>query len=266
MRSLAVSRYRFLTTNRRSGWIVLVAVAVLLFAAFLVIASGSAMYAVEFKSYFETVIWPRDAATVISVGGRMLEFCYAFQLLILAAACHAFGARNRRADAAGAADLMETAPITPSARFWGDAMGVFGSTMAVHFATLPLLAFVFAMSPFPSSWMLWAELMIVLVVALESTAASWKLHTSRDKSPTARTAGATAVLIILVITTLRLLTTWSDFRDALAAFIVWPSPRAWFAIKATMLSPMLLAFVLLMIFAGFTSFYYFRAVRAVEHG
>lgn len=266
MRSLAVGRYRFLTTNRRAVWIVLVSVGGTLLFAMMISLSGAVMYSAPPLAYLETVIRRGDAAVAISIGGRVVGFCYVFQIGMLATVCHAFGSRNRRSDALGAADLMDTAPITPAARFWGDAMGVFASTMAVHVATLPLLAFVFALSPFPSSWMVGAELVIVLFVAFESFGASWKLHTSRDKSPTARTAGANAVLVILVFIAFRMLTSWSEFRDALAVFLVWPSPRSWFAIKATFLSPALLAFVLLMIFAGFTFFYYTRAVRAMERG
>jgi hypothetical protein len=266
MRSLAVGRYRFLTTNRAAVWVLGMSIGAALFGAFAVIASASAMYSMDFISVFDTELRRGDPALIISLGGRMLELCYAFHILILAAACHAFGSRDRRSDASGEGDLMDTAPITPAARFWGDAMGVFASTMAVHFATLPLLAFVFALSPFPAMWMLWVELAIVAIVALDSAGASWKLHTSRNRSATARTAASAATLIITIIATVWALTSWGPFKDALAVFIVWPSPRAWSAIVATILSPMLLAFALLMIFAGFTLFYYFRAVRAVEQG
>lgn len=265
MRSLAVGRYRFLTTNRASRWILAVSVGGVLFVAVLISAVGDALYSAGY-SLLETRVRQTDPAMIISLSGRMLAMIYIVHVAILGVACHAFGSRDRRSDSLGEADLLDTAPVTPAALFWGDAIGIFASTMAVHLATLPLLAFAFLLGPFPSISFVWPEVVVVALVALQSLEASWKLHTSRMRSGTARAAGSAAALFVLIFITFRTLTTWNEFRDALGAFLVWPSPRAWSAITATVTSPLLLVMTLVVIYAGFTLFYYLRAVRAVEQG
>ncbi|HET7710478.1 MAG TPA: hypothetical protein VFL80_00975 [Thermoanaerobaculia bacterium] len=267
MRCLAVSQYRMLTTVRSAGWIFGISIGTVVLGVFGIGTAGAELYSLD---SFGIVMTERhfrqdyDPAVILAIAARAVEVCYLLHLIVLAVACHVFSSRGGRHEKVEGSDLMDAAPITPSERYWGDAIGVFSSTMAIHLATLPLLAVVFALSPFQSSTFLWLELMVVALVVLESTAASWKFHASRTAPATARSASSAAIFVILVALVTISMTRWRDFRDAWAAFVVWPSPRAWSAIVDTVNSPALLVAAILALYGAFITFYYYRAVRAVE--
>jgi hypothetical protein len=255
MRCLAVARYRLLTSVRLAGWI---------FASAIVVALLAAMVA-AFSPDLVVTTMDRDIPTLFAVAARALEASYIFHTIILLGACHSFGSRRSRVSSTATADLMDAAPVSPAARYWGDALGIFGSTMTIHAATLPAMALVFALGPLPLPVFLWLEAAVIALVVLESAASSWKLQSSRQNPNTARAAAGVALFSILVLTTVISLTRWREFRDAWAYLMVWPSGRAWSSVVETIDSPALLGVLVAVIYASFLGFYHHRGIRALEH-
>lgn len=263
MRSLAVIRYRYLTNVRAAGWVLGLSIALVVGPVFL---GGTT---VTFLGPFavlmpESDFLARDPAIILGIGARVVEGAYALHLIVLIGATHAFGTRKQLANRAATADLMDAAPVSPPARFWGDAAGIFAAAMTVHVATLPLLAFLVAVSPLSTTAFVWIELLVVFLLVSESVGAAWKLHASRISPNTARAASSSVVMVILVLLVTIALTRWRDFRDAWSSFVFWPSGRAWAGIVETIDSPSLLVATIVLLYAGFIAFYYFRGIRALE--
>ncbi|HXG58531.1 MAG TPA: hypothetical protein VNL91_05885 [Thermoanaerobaculia bacterium] len=261
MRGLAVVRHRLLTNIRAAGWVFGMSIALVALAMGVTGIEPIGPFAILMP---ESDFLGHNPGLILALAARVVAPAYILHMIVLVGACHAFGSRKSRQSSTAMADLMDAAPITPSIRFWGDALGVFVAAMTVHLTTLPLLAFVFAVSPLPLSTFAWLEFAVLVFVALESAAASWKLHASRIHPGTARAASSGAVFLILVAVATFSLTRWREFRDAWAQLMIWPSPRAWAAIVETIDSPSLLLSATVALYAAFIAFYYVRGIRALE--
>src|SRR5439155_12746511 len=159
MRYLAVARFRMLTTIREATWVFVFAMVPGLFAAI-----------------FEATPEPLFRAAADELLGefaRIALVAWIFHAVVIVAASETFGSmRLFRVDATALPpDLMDSAPITPTQRFWGETLGVFAATATIHIACLPLLAVIAVLSPLPTVVFVWIEAGIVAWMILGSAGA-----------------------------------------------------------------------------------------------
>ena len=251
MRSLAMARYRLLTTIREARWVFLVV---------LVAAVGPlTIFSGVFQS--ETFFWD-DPSMRQHFGAQGVVVVFGLHALILVNACEVFGTRRRRGSP-DAMDLTETVPVTPGERFGGDALGVFAAVMSMHVCALPLLALAIALSPLPTKVFFWLELVIVAVVVLGSFAASWKLHAPGTGSRT-RTIRSVALFLLLLLGIVYVTTRWQAFRDQLWFLITDASPYWWKPLAATVVNPPMLFTSLVLLYFGFIGYYTAQSIRSIE--
>ena len=143
-------------------------------------------------------------------------------------------------------------------------MGIFASVMIIHLCTLPLLAMVIVLSPLGLTSFLCFELMIVASVVLASAAASWKLRSETSRWTHTRMIRNGAVFLIGLLVIVISNTRWEEFRDAFPWYLREPSARTWSAVTSTIDNPPLLVSWLVLLYAGFMTFYYLQGVRAHE--
>ena len=252
MRSVAIARYRLLTNIRSAGWT---------FGTSIVLAAMPVLIA---GVWIPDHVFRWDPVGILELTARIAIFSYFLHTLVLTAACNVFGMKGRRQSASGTADLLEATPLTPRARFWGDAAGIFASAMAVHLVALPLLALAVALSPFSSVVFVWLELAVIALVLLESSAGSWKLHAPAIRLPTVRSAGSAGAFAILLAIVTIATTRWRDLRDSLGAFVQWPTSETWAAVVDAVDNPALYAGAVFVVYAGFIMYFYVRTVRTFE--
>jgi hypothetical protein len=254
MRHLAIARYRLLTTIRGANWVFAISLGAAL--VFLLASPSLRVDESEFRRY------PQGNAEVTAT---LALFCYVLHAIILFLNCLAFGSAGRsRSEAKESSDLIDTAPLTPGIRFWGDALGAFTAALIVHLCTLPLLALAVALSPITNGAFVRIELAIVAFLLLGGAAASWQLHAPPSKWSQTRAPRSAATFLILLIITLIVNTRWEAFRDALGVLMAETSPGHWADLVAAIDSPPLLLIQLVLLFGGFIAFYYFHAVRSLE--
>jgi len=160
-------------------------------------------------------------------------------------------------------DLMDTAPVAPPSRFWGEALGALGAAAIVHLCCLPLLAAVAALSPMPTAAFVSIEIGTLAFLALASAGAAWQRRAPRTKwSGTRGTRNAVLVGILLLLSVRVSTTQWDAFRDALAQF-VFPrtSMQMWADVARAVDRPMLLAALVAMLYAGTIAYYYVSSTR-----
>lgn len=253
MRYLAIARLRFLTSLRSAVWLFVVSI---LAAFFLLERTG-----VLFRSDRATLA---DFDAVTPMNGALLVGSYVLHILILVGACHAFGVVKRSAQNAGVADLLETAPIVPRHRFIGDAFGIFAAVMALHLCTLPLLALTVAVSPFSTSFFVYAELLIVALVAFDSAASSWKLRAESSRWNYTRGIRSQATFMVCFLIVLWLNTRGADFMEGFVTFMQQPSSRAFSRITWAVNDPVLFISSFVTLYASFMTFFYFHSVRSLQ--
>jgi hypothetical protein len=248
MRYLAVARFRLLTTIRESTGV-------------FVFAAVPALIAMVFEATPEP-LFRAAADELLGVFARVALVAWLFHAFIIITASEAFGSRRLfRVDATALPpDLMDSAPISPIERFWGETLGIFAATATIHAACLPLLAVVAVLSPLPTVVFAWIEAGIVALMILGSAGAAWKRLAPRTRWATTRTARSGILFLILFFLTLFATTHWTTFRDSLAAFIFTPSMRSWAAVANAVESPLLLAILWLLLYGGYV-LYYLNASR-----
>lgn len=160
-------------------------------------------------------------------------------------------------------DLMDTAPVRPGARFWGEALGTFGAALVIHVCCLPLLASVAGFSPLPRVVFFWIEGGFLALLVLASTGAAWQRRSPRTKYSASRSTRNSALFLILIALSLFSTTRWEAFRDALVAFLTRGrvSMPAWREVADTVDNPLLLAVMLAVIYFGNIAYYYRSATR-----
>lgn len=252
MRSLAIARYRVLTTIRSARWIF----AVSLGAALLLIVMGSGVV-IPMSLHW----WGVDG--VMSTAAKTVIYAYFLHMVILLTACELFATRGRRAGAAHASDLTDTIPVAPIERFAGDALGILVCAAAVHASTMPLLAAAIALSPLPSVAFFWLELVTIVMAILASTAASWKYH-STSKWAATQTPRTVMTFLILLLAVLSFTTRWKALRDAVGVFLLQPSPYWWKPVAAAVPNLPLLVAMLSLLYLGFIAYYTAHSVRSLE--
>jgi len=249
MRYLAIARFRLLTTIRSSTPIFVIAILPPLFGAIA-----------------ESVPEPQFLAEAGFLLGRNATVALLMWLIhgaVVLAAGEAFGTlRASRPDLnALPSDLMDSAPVTPRARFWGDAIGVLGATAIIHVCCLPLLAVVAALSPLPIRVFASIEAAILAMMILVSTAAAWKRLAPQTKWSGTRSARSALLFFILLLFMLIGTTRWDAFRDSAYAFFSSPSTRAWEKVTLAVDNPVLLIVLSALLYAVYLGFFYMSATR-----
>ena len=254
MRGLALARYHVLSRLRSSSG--LFATALVLSALPLLVIGA------VFTSATES--W-REIEMDLPVRAAGLHAAYFWHLLVLVCACELFGTPKQTRDGVRRADLTETAPITPAARYFGDAAGIFQCVAAIHLCTLPLLAAAVALSPLPSTRFFWLESVVLAAIVFGSAAASWKLR-STGKWMRTRTPRSIALFFILLLVVLMLNTRWKSFVEAVPTAMFQPTPGSWTHVRAAVVSVPMLIGSLAVLYFGYILYYAVSSIRAIDRG
>jgi hypothetical protein len=270
MRYLAVARYRLLTTIRSASWIFAISLAAVLIPMASDGWTKPELYYGENNGLGSGTLFVRqtkvlsDPVYMLSSSATITLVSYVLHGIILLVACSVFATSRQRTDGHEASDLMDTAPLTPAVRFWGDTLGILASALLVHLCTLPLLALIIARSPFRNTTFLYYELALLAAVILASAGGAWKMRAGHSGWSQTRSVRSAATFVILLWVAVAINTRWEAFRDAFAAFASFPSAGSWYELMDTVNSPSLLVLSLLLLYAGFISFYFLQTVRSLE--
>jgi hypothetical protein len=258
MRYLAIARFRLLTTIRAANF---------LFAVAAIAAIGPA----ALISFMPDEVFRAGADDFLGVAATTAVIAWIAHALILAIACEAFGnvkflrpqITSVQTDAPG--DLMDTAPIRPGARFWGEAAGILAAAMTIHICTLPVLVLVAALSPLPTAMFVTAEAATIALVVLASAGGAWKRRAPRTRWSGTRGVRSSALCAIVVLIAVRYATRWEVFRDSLILFLnSQASPRVWSAVSNAVENPLLLFMLLSLLYTAYIAFYYWSSVRTAR--
>ena len=257
MRYLAIARFRLLTTIRAANT---------LFAVAAIAAIGPA----ALNSFMPDEVFRAGADDFLGVAATTAVIAWIAHALILGFACDSFGkvtllrTQITSVETEGPADLMDTSPIRPSARFWGEVAGILAAAMTIHVCTLPVLVLVAALSPLPTAMFIAAEAATIMFVVLAATAGAWKRRARPTKWSGTRSARSGLLFFILLALTVRYTTRWEAFRDSLPLFIAQPSPRVWSAASNAVDNPLLLFTLLSLLYTGYIAFFYASSVRTAR--
>jgi len=249
MGHLAIARYRLLTTIRESTPVFIIAILPPL---------GAAMVQTLVEESYRG-----GPDTLLAFYAQIALLAWYFHAAFLFIACEAFGSLkiSRSDQPSVASDLMDSAPLTPNARFFGEMTGILEATTIIHACCLPMLAVVAALSPLPARVFLWVELLIIAVIVLGSAAAAWKRIAPPSKMNATRNLRSGILFLIIVTATVYALTQWDSFRDAAFGFVGMPSLRAWERVVATIENPVALIVSIAVLYSAYLVFYYVSATR-----
>src|SRR5687768_7902615 len=253
MRGLALARYHVLSRVRSSygGF-----GAALVLAAFPVLVLDTL-----FISWTDE--WRREIELVLALRAVNVHVIYFWHLIVLLGACDLFGTPRQTRDGNRRADLTETVPITPAARFIGDATGIFASVGLIHLCTLPMLALAVALSPLPATVFFRSEAIVLAAIVFGSAAAAWKLYSS-GKWMRTRTPRSIALFFILFLGILMFNTKWKTFLRALETALLNPTPSPWNDVRAAVISMPMLVGSLMVLYFGYITYYALSSIRSME--
>jgi len=251
MRSLGIVRFRLLTIVRTATPIFILSA--LMPLLILVVLSGP-------ESDFRA-----EATFALELNARAALSAWFFHILVLSFATLLTGKVKTPHDDVVIAivpDLMDTAPVAPSGRFWGEAFGTFAAAIAIHACCLPLLAAIVALNPLPTSAFVWIEAAALALFFLAAAGAAWQRRTPRTKFSGTRGPRNAVVVATLFIFALMGTTRWVAFRDSLATFL-FPrtSMQAWGDVLGAIENPLLLVILLVLLYAGTIAYYYVTSTR-----
>lgn len=247
---MALIRYRFMATIRRSHW---------LFALTAVLIAAPGLLMIEPADSFL-----RRADTALREAAIAGIACSLAHLFTLVAACGAQGSPKERLEGTRPDDLLDSAPVRPSDLFWGDAVGIFAVVMTIHLCVLPMLAFTFATSPLGLRGLLLLEACTVAILTLASMGAAWAARTSTPAIGNTRGLQSTSLFLIFVLTIVALTTRWEDFRDAIGELFFEPSPAKGRELLAAIEHPIAFVMLLAILYAGYLVFFYRNAMRTAD--
>jgi hypothetical protein len=249
MRYLAIGRFRMLTTVRSSTPILIAALVPPLLAA---MAESLAEPNVHTMA---------DIALRVNANAAFITWLIHAGLLLIAS--EAFGGlKSFDPDVTNPpADLMDSAPVSPRGRFLGETLGVFAATVAIHICCLPVLAVVAALSPLPTRFFVWMEVVIVVLMIVTSTAAAWKRLSPQTKMSGTRGFRSALLFYAGILGALLVTTRWEAFRDSAFNFLSSPSMRAWSRVMATIENPPLLMLLAALLYVSYIAFYFISSTR-----
>jgi hypothetical protein len=252
MRVLAIARFRLLTIVRSGTPMFVVAALPPLLAAIPLSASEP---------------WLRhEALRMLGINARAAVFAWLLHAILVGLTGLASGTvrtPHKAVTERVLPDLMDTAPIEPSARFWGEALGTLGAMAIVHVCCLPLLAAVAALSPMPTAMFLRIEAGTLAIIVLAGAGAAWQRRAPRTKYSASRGPRNAILFGIFLLLILRYSTArWEAFRDALFQFAsMRTSMQGWTAVVNAVGSPLLLVTLLSLLYAGYIAYYYMSSTR-----
>ena len=243
MRPLAIARLRLWTTVRA-------ATPLLAFAA----AGPLIAIVVDTALTLSMQIQP-DYLLRIAATAAMLS--WSLHGFILVGIAHELGQRRVTPDASvHPSDLIDSAPISPPERSAGEFAGILTTMLLLHVTCLPVLAVVAALSPLPSRFFGWFELMLMALIVLASASAAWRLVVLAPLGNKNLRAVRNAGLFFLLTTVIAIVTTKPlAFRDAFFGFFIGPSRQAWSRLAASVEHPAAMIGMLLTLYCGYLAFY-----------
>ena len=249
MRYLAVARLRRLTTIRQATPVFL-----------LTLLPPLGIAAIE--SLLESS-YQGGTDRLLGFQAQVALIAWFFHTIFLLAAEEAFASRKMQSvDPANAPlDLMDSAPLPPKSRFGGEMLGIFTSTLIIHACCLPMLAVCAALSPLPARVFVWVEAGVLALMILGSAAAAWKRIARPTKMAATRNLRSGILFAIIVAAILFVSTRWTEFRDALFAFLGMPSMRAWSRVLAAIDSPVGAIVSVAVLYVVYFVFYFVSSTR-----
>jgi hypothetical protein len=257
MRYLAIARLRLLTTTRAASPLFAVTVA-------------AAILPAAYLAFIPDEVIRAEADSILSMAATIALAAWVVHALLLVLACNAFGNETllkphlTSMETPAASDLIDTAPISLKARFWGETAGILAAAMTIHLCTLPVLVLIFALGPLPASMLFVAEAAIITFVFLASAGGAWKRRAPRTKWSGTRSARSGILFAILLLMTVRYTTQWEAFRDSLALFVREPSARIWAVVTNAIDNPLLFFTLLSLLYTGYIAYYYASSVRTAR--
>jgi hypothetical protein len=249
MRYLAVGRFRMLTTIRSSTPIVIAALVPPLLGA---MAESTAEPSIHSMA---------DIALHVNANAAFITWVIHTGLLLIAT--EAFGGlRSFDPDRTNPpADLMDSAPVSARGRFLGETLGVFAAGAAIHACCLPVLAVVAALSPLPTRFFVWMEVVIVILMIVTSAAAAWKRLSPQTKMSGTRGFRSALLFYTGIAGALFVTTRWEAFRDSALNFLLSPSMRAWGRVVSAIDNPPLLILFVSVLYISYIAFYFVSSTR-----
>ncbi len=248
MRQLALVRYRLLTTIR-SGTPIFVAAVIPPLIALLIETRSERQFLLEADV---RLTWNAGAAFV----------AWLLHALIVVGAAQAFGSRKPFGtdSTAPSSDLMDSAPIGPRSKFFGEASGILCATFMLHLCCLPVLAAVAALSPLPTRLFLVLEAGILVLMIVGSTVAAWKLVAPASSS---RTRGLRSGLLFYALSISAFLVSAGreEFFGSIPRFMFFPSKRSWAALSGAIDNPVLLVVWLTVLVVSYMAYFFISATR-----
>lgn len=252
MRCLAIARFRLLTVVRTGTSIFLIG-AIPPLLALIPLSTPEPLFRVA-------------APERLLLHARVAVIAWLLHAIFLGVSCLASGKEKTAhfdVPTRQLPDLMDTAPVGPSARFWGEMLGTLGAAAIIHACCLPLLAVVAALSPMPTAVFFPIEAGAIAIMVLGSAGAAWQRRAPRTKYSGSRGPRNAVLFAILLLTVLRHSTTqWDVLRDSLLAFLApRTSMRGWADVAAAVDRPLLLFTLLSLLYFGNIAYYYVSATR-----
>ena len=250
MRVLALARYRFLLTFRSPT----------MTGVFAGVGAVLVLSAAALVTLF--VIIPLPVAERYRSSASGFFYIYVIHAAALVVTTTALGMAQRESDSSPASSLVETAPITHVAAFWGDALGIFAAAATAHLLWFPLICVTFAVTPHPAAALWIAEIVVMAFVLLVSCAGAWSLRSDTWRLAMARLARGMALVILVLGAALAVMT--KNLRvlgDAMSGFSINPGPAAWSELVSSMSSPSAVPLVFATVYLGLLSFFSLDAAR-----
>lgn len=250
MRSLAIARLRLLTRIRTASVFFALAAAPAL--PFVLVASWPPEN--EYRAGFPFI------ATYLS-GWSVLVFILHLGVMMIGS--ETSGQLHPQREGTEWSDLMETIPIGPTGRFWGELLGNLGINLTIHLCCLPLLALVAVVSPLPISVFLIVELLVLFFLFMAAAAAAWKRCAAPTKWSGTRMARSGMLFWILFVLILNATARWESIPDALDGLWMRPSPTTWRAALAVFDRPVQFVVLVTLLCLSYLTFYYVSSVRGI---
>lgn len=246
----ALARYHLLSTIRSAHGVIAI--------SFLAALGATALFGAAGVFARQGVV-----AENLRLAALLVHVVYVLHLFVIVIGSDLLAGKRRQSDRVLTADLTETVPVTPVERFFGDALGVLACTMVIHVCTLPVLAFVVALSPLSPAVLVWLELLVIAVAVLGAAGAAWSRRAEGrwERTRTGRSLALFGILFVLILATN---TRWEHFRDAAAAYLYDPSPQRWSHLTGEVMNPPMLVSLLAALYLGYFLYYAMNTIRSLQ--
>ena len=250
MRSVAIARLRLLTRIRTASPLFALAAA----PSLILVVAASWLPENEFRAsapLFGT--WIAPASILVWI----------LHVAVLLIGSETSGQLHPQREGAGWSDLLETIPIGPGGRYWGEVLGNLAINLTIHACTLPLLALVAILSPLPTAVFLALEAAALVLISLGAGAAAWKRCARPTKWSATRMARSGLLFWILFVAILHATSRRDAFVSSIEGVLFHPSARTWSETTAAFDRPAQLVVLVALLCLSYIAFYYASSVRAL---